>query len=89
MLRRDPNSAFSFCRQLRAKTEAVVRCLDLPHDIGGVAVDLLPEHVEGRPRLSELLEQLHKESPNRLGTAQHAIRCEEPRLGGGFSVGAI
>ena len=46
-----------FCRQLPAKTDAVVRCLGLPHDIGGVAVDLLPEHLEGRPRLSELLER--------------------------------
>jgi hypothetical protein len=41
-----------FCRQLPAKTDAVVRCLGLPHDIGGVAVDLLPEHLEGRPGLA-------------------------------------
>jgi len=71
-----------------AELEAVVRRLGLPHDVGGVAVDLLPEHLEGHPRFRELLEQGHEESPNRLGAAQHAIRCEEPRLGGVVSHGA-
>ena len=71
-----------------AELEAVVRRLGLPHDIGGIAVNLLPEHLEGYPRLRELLEQADEESPNRLGAAQHAIRCEEPRLGGVVSHGA-
>src|SRR5258705_5945741 len=39
-------------------------------------------------RLCELLEQAHEEAPNRLGAAQHAGRCEEPRLGGVVSHGA-
>ncbi len=56
-----------------AELEAIVRRLGLPHDVGGIAVDLLPEHLEGHSRLRELLEQPHEESPNRLGAAQQAV----------------
>ena len=43
--------------EVRVKLESVVRGLGLPHDISGVVVDLLPEHLEGHPRFRELLEQ--------------------------------
>ena len=43
--------------EVRVNIESVVRGLGLPHDIGVVVVDLLPEHLEGHPRFRELLEK--------------------------------
>jgi hypothetical protein len=62
-----------------AQLVAVIRRLRL-HDVGRIAFDLLPEHLEGRSRLGELREQLLEEAPNRLGATQEALRGEKFRL---------
>src|SRR5271156_5569706 len=71
-----------------ADFEAIVCCLGRPHDVGGVAGDLLPQQLEGHPRLLELLEQHREESSNCLGAAQQAIGGKKPRRVGVVGHGA-
>src|SRR5438552_2046959 len=48
-----------------SEIEAVIRGLGPPDQVGGVALDVLSEHLKGHPRLCELFEQSCEESPNR------------------------
>src|SRR5437660_3788810 len=66
---------------IRPDLVAVVRRLGLPEDVGGVAVDVLPQHLERRSGLGELLELRREQLPNGLGPLQHPVRGEQPRLG--------
>src|SRR2546425_3103491 len=66
---------------IRPDLVAVVRRLGLPEDVGGVAVDVLPQHLERRSGLGELLELRGEQLPNGLGPLQHPVRGEQPRLG--------
>ena len=59
-------------RRQRCDFEAIVCYLCRPHDVGGVAGDLVPEQLEGHPRLRELLEHHREEPSNCLGAAQQA-----------------
>src|SRR5256885_13338730 len=66
---------------IRPDLVAVVRRLGLPQDVGGVPVDVLPQHLERRSGLGELLELRGEQLPNGLGPTQHPVRSEQPRLG--------
>src|SRR3989442_7650034 len=66
---------------IRPDLVAVVRPLGLPEDVGGVPVDVLPQHLERRSGLGELLELRGEQLPNGLGPLQHPVRGEQPRLG--------
>src|SRR3989442_449089 len=66
---------------IRPDLVAVVRRLGLPHDVGSVPVDALPQHLERRSGLGELLELRGEQLPNGLGPLQHPVRGEQPRLG--------
>src|ERR1700733_880029 len=65
-----------------ADFEDVVCRLGFPHDVGGIAVHLLLEQIEGHAWLLKLLEQRAEELANSVGAVQHATLTEERRLVG-------
>jgi hypothetical protein len=64
------------------EVKAVIRCLGLLNNVGGVALDVLPEHLKVHTRPCDLSKQQYEESLNRGRTKYDANRREELRVGG-------
>src|SRR5262245_499810 len=67
--------------RIRPELVAVVCRLGLPDDIGRVAINVLPQHLEGHSRLREFRDDRHEELPDRTRPTQYAVRGEQPRRG--------
>src|SRR5881397_2754234 len=53
----------------------------LRQDVDGDTAYILPQHLERRSGLGELLELRGEQLPNGLGPLQHPVRGEQPRIG--------
>src|SRR5499426_4690924 len=60
--------------RIRPKLVAVVCRLGLPDDVGRVAINVLPQHLEGHSRLREFREHRHEELPDRTRPTQDTVR---------------
>src|SRR5215510_5391148 len=89
LLRRDLRSkrlghdlSISHDERIGGELDAAVGRLGLPHDVGRIAVDLLPQHLEVQPWRHEFPEDSGEEVADRLAATHQSIRGEDSRLGG-------